>query len=137
MYHRGKGFARSWVFGMLDSNEKIAVLQIVDKRDQQTLMPIITKHISKDAKVHHDDWAVYRNLHQYGYDHSKVIHTKEFKAADGTHTNGIEGTWGVLKQRLCRMHGYPHERLQVFLDEYCFRLKHKGELVKAILNAIK
>ena len=134
--NRGKKYTKSWVFGMVDRGRRNVVLQIVAKRDTQTLLPLILKHIPKSTKVYHDDWAVYRNLHRHGYEHKVVVHTKQFKAKDGTHTNTIEGIWGVLKQRINRMHGIRHENLYLVLDEYCYRFYHKGHMLEAVLKAL-
>lgn len=134
--NRGKQFERDWIFGMVDTRRNMMILKMVDKRDTPTLLPIIQKHIDHSYYIHHDDWAVYRNLNQHGYSHSTVVHTREFVAEDGTHTNGMEGMWGAIKQRLARMHGYTHSRLQVFMNEECFRYLNKGNMLPATLNAL-
>jgi transposase-like protein len=134
--NRGKKFQRSWVFGLVDRSSNNVVLKIVEKRDSQTLIPIITENVSNEAVVYHDDWAVYRKLEKFGYKHKVVIHSKEFKSKDGTHTNTIEGIWGVLKQRLGRMHGLRHTSIQMFLNEYSFRFHHRKHVLTAICNIL-
>jgi IS1 family transposase len=136
-YHKGKVHQRSWVFGIVERHSRNLVLEVVRKRDKATLMPIINEHVSKAAIINHDDWASYRSLANYGYQHKIVIHSKEFKSKDGAHTNTIEGVWGVLKQRLGRMHGLRHQFLPLFLDEYSFRYSNKGHVLSALLKSLK
>lgn len=47
--------------------------------------------------VMHDGWKSYGCLTDAGFSHSEVNHSVEFKAADGTHTNSIEGVILVSK----------------------------------------
>lgn len=94
--NKGKKFDKDWVFGIVDTTNRILVTKIVDKRDSQTLIPIITTHVDQSCHINHDDWAVYRRLEQHGYSHSTVVHSREFVASDGTHTQGIEGVWGHI-----------------------------------------
>ena len=134
--NKGREFKKSWVFGLVDRNTRTLCLQIIKQRNTQTRIPIIQDHVDITATIYHDDCAVYRHLDQYGYRHNVVVHTKEFRAKDGTHTNTIEGIWGVLKQRLGRMHGIRHENLQNFLDEYCFRFQNKSKMLSALFDSL-
>ena len=110
-------------WGMVQRGTDNILLAVVHKRDRETLMPLINNHIPKASTIFHDDWPVYRNLEQQGYTHHVVVHSREFRASDGTHTNTIEGVWGVLKQRMGRMHGYTHDKLQWFLNGYTYVYK--------------
>lgn len=87
--NRGKKFHKDWVFGMIDTTTRMIVLQMVATRDTGTLLPLIQKHVDTGCHIAHDGWGVYMNLQNHGYQHhSTVIHTREFVAQDGTHTNG-------------------------------------------------
>ena len=121
---------------MIDTENKMMVLQMVAKRDTQTLLPIIQKHVDHSCHINHDDWAVYRNLNRHGYSHSTEVHSRKFVADDGTHTNGMEGMWGAIKQRISRMHGYSHSRLQVLLNGECYRYSNKENMLAATLSAL-
>ena len=87
-YNRGAFFKKTIVFGIVDktTSDKVS-FHVVMNRKKATLMPIIQKHIKDNCTIHHDDFASYRKLHDYGYNHSSVNHSVEFVAQDGTCTN--------------------------------------------------
>ena len=127
-YHRGsRGVTPGlWVFGLVDRETKEVRLEVVEKRDKDTLLPIIRKNVRRGTTIYSDDWASYRGLkEELGVNHFVVIHKKEFKRKleDGTevHTNTIEGYWGNIKRKLKFMRGTSREKLPGYLDEYMFR----------------
>ena len=115
-YHRGKKNKRCWVFGMVQRDEPKLVLQIVPDRKKA----ILKKHVVTEATVFHDDWASYRLLHEHGYTHGVVNHSKKFKSEEGVCTNTIEGIWGNVKEKIAAMHGLREDNLQSFLDEFTY-----------------
>ena len=134
--NKGKYFKKQWIFGIVERGTRKLLLKIVPDRTQATLLPIITAHISTSANVHHDDWPSYRSLHKMGYQDLIVNHTQTFKGLDGACTNTIEGIWGVLKQRIIRMHGIDSSKLEDYVDEYVFRYYHKDDMIQAMVKAI-
>ena len=135
-YNKGDIHPKQWVFGVTERLTNKVLFTVVQNRTKATLLPIILKHISKGATLHHDDWAAYRLLHQLGYKHLIVNHSKEFKSKDGACTNTIEGLWGVIKQRITRMHGVEQSKLSLYLDEFSFRYFHKHDMLSALLQAL-
>ena len=134
--NRGKVWKKKWVFGIKGHNRKIFMTTVPDRK-KATLQPYILKHISKTAIIHHDDWASYRNLHKVGYNHKIVKHTKNFKdPITGACTNGIEGIWGNMKQRITRMHGCHIDKLDCYLHEFSFRYMNKDNMLPATINAL-
>ena len=119
-YNKGAVHPRKWIFGITERSTNKVFLQIVNNRTKATLIPLITKYISQQGTIHHDDWAAYRKLHDIGFKHLIVNHTKEFKSKEGACTNTIEGIWGVIKQRITRMHGIDGRKLEACLDEFTF-----------------
>ena len=105
-YNRGKmpnpGF---WVFGAVERGTNKFVLWIVDKRDRETLQPLIKQNIERGTMIYSDDWSVYRNLEDIGYGHEIVNHSVEFVNENGAHTNTIEGFWGVWKANFKQIRG--------------------------------
>eukprot|EP00731_Ephydatia_muelleri_P020791 Em0013g518a len=61
---------------MADTSQKPATgfVQIVDKRDAATLVPIITAHVAPGTIVHSDGWASYSQV-PYGTSHGTVNHS--------------------------------------------------------------
>ena len=133
--NRGKRFKKQWVFGIKGVEQRKVFLTTIPNRSKATLIPYIRRFIGKSATIHHDDWAAYRSLDKLGYKHKIVNHTKEFKSATGACTNGIEGIWGVLKERNCRMHGVVMDKLDTYLSEYSFRYSNQN-VEAALLTAM-
>ena len=91
-YHRGRPPQQEvWVFGMVDTSQQPALgfMQIVQRRDAATLLPIIQAHINPGTEI---QWAVYGNVGTLPgvAAHRTVNHSLEFVAADGTHTQHVE-----------------------------------------------
>lgn len=134
--NKGDVHKKQWVFGITERNTNKVLFKLVDNRTKKTLLPIILKHISKNAILHHDDWPSYRKLSNLGFSDLVVNHTKGFKGPGGACTNTIEGLWGVMKQRIIRMHGLMMSKLDLYLDEYVFRYYHKDNMLNALLESM-
>jgi transposase-like protein len=120
-YNRGTGNQKYWVFGMLERGTRNSVLQLVERRDRQTLLPIIKAHVEEGSTIYSDQWAAYFTLKDEGYTHLTVNHSEEFMSAEGCCTNGIEGLWGLAKLRIKKMKGVLPCRLPIYLDEFMYR----------------
>lgn len=46
-YHRGTGRQYYWVFGMVERNSRKAVMQLVERRNTDTLLPNISNYASE------------------------------------------------------------------------------------------
>lgn len=115
---RGAKHEKYSVFGIVEKSGRRSVLYIVPNRKRETLLPLIRKHISTDCHINHDGFVVYNNLAAEGYSHSVVNHNLEFVTPERIHTNTIEGLWGLIKQRIARMHGLPSvDSLAALLDD--------------------
>ena len=90
---------RYWLFGISDAKNHKCYLELVESRDQATLLPIIERCVPKTSniKIVSDGWASYSSLADRGYQHSVVIHKEEFVNAQGEHTNSVESLWSQLE----------------------------------------
>ena len=88
------------MFGAKERNTRNAFMHIVQKRNRDTLLPIIKSHIEIGSTIYSDQWGAYCTLAEEGYHHDTVNHSKEFKSATGVCTNGIEGLWGNVKLKI-------------------------------------
>jgi len=52
------------------------VFFIVNKRDRDTLLPIIIQEIEPESTVHSDEWRAYSTLKNHGFLHQTVNHSK-------------------------------------------------------------
>jgi transposase-like protein len=69
-YNRGNPTGtRIWIFGMVQRSSNKIIMYPVDKRDAQTLIPLIKKHVSPGSRIFLDSWAAYIHLNQLGYGH--------------------------------------------------------------------
>ena len=79
---QGRPVPAMWVFGGVDTTTKDFFkffMQIVPRRDAQTLLPIITRHIAAGSTIWSDEWAAYNGLAGLnGYAHSTVNHSQRF-----------------------------------------------------------
>ena len=132
--NKGNVYKKQWVFGITQRSSNKVFFQLVDKRTKTVLLPLITKYISKSAILHHDDWPAYRKLSQLGYKDVVVKHCKGFKGPTGACTNTIEGLWGVMKQRIIRMHGIEISKLDSYLCEYTYRYFHRQNMLDALIH---
>lgn len=122
-YHRGSGNQNVWVFGATERSTRNAFMQIVDKRDRATLLPIIKSHIDTGSTIFSDQWGAYFTLNEEGYTHDTVNHSKEFKSRTGCCTNTIEGLWGNNKLKIKKMKGVLPSHISEILDDYMYRYR--------------
>ena len=127
-YNRGRPFKRRWLFGISDSKKHKCHMEIVDSRDETTLLNIIEKHVSKRSNVRivSDGWASYGKLQELGYQHSVVIHAEEFVNSEGYHTNSIESVWSQMKIWMNSMHGLNGNHFDRYLCEFLYRYNYSN-----------
>lgn len=108
-YNRGRYTGGVWVFGGVDRLSGQCFMEIVPRRNRQTLFPIIQQHIAVGSRIISDMWAAYRTLPQLAnaYTHDYINHSLHF--VDPTdphvHTQTIEGLWNRVKRKHKRMCG--------------------------------
>ncbi|KAG5679537.1 hypothetical protein PVAND_009097 [Polypedilum vanderplanki] len=97
-YNRGKRVEGQWIFGLLERETGDIILVPVEKRDRDTLIPIIQKYVLPGSTIISDFWKSYDTLNDLGYQHLKVNHSITFKDPEtGANTNRIESTWRAAK----------------------------------------
>ena len=94
---------------------------VVPDRKRSTLLPILYRYVHKGSKIHSDAWKAYMGMEKDpGYvfsEHKVVVHEKEYKSAEGVHTNTCEGMWySVFKKNISKQkykaHALPGELLR-------------------------
>ncbi|CAF3283021.1 unnamed protein product, partial [Rotaria sp. Silwood2] len=67
----------------------------VERRDTETLLPIIEEYIVPGTTIHSDEWAAYRSLSNCPeYIHLTVNHSVIFvNPTTKVHTQNIENSW--------------------------------------------
>lgn len=138
-YNRGHAVEGAWVVGGIErSIERKFFAEIVVKRDAETLLAVIERHVLPGSIVHTDCWKGYDQLARlFDLDHHRVNHSKEYvNKIDGTHTNTIEAKWGALKRKIS-IRGRVKDRLQSHLFEQIWRNKHSSCLWTSFIDALR
>ncbi|XP_068232212.1 uncharacterized protein [Palaemon carinicauda] len=128
-----------WVFGLKKGLD--CRYFFVDRRDRNTLLPIIIRECAQGSVIHSDEWPAYGTLNSHGFLHSTVNHQRHYVDPNtGTHTQSIERSWLDAKIKiLLTMRGTAIHMLQSHLDEYCYRMMRKEsvDLYSDFLNDIR
>jgi len=137
--HRGRIPSECWVLGGLvrGSNPQRCFLEIVAKRDEQTLTEVIMRRVHPRAFIITDGWKSYTNLSNIGFRHKSVNHSKNFLCPEDPtiHTQGVENMWRCLRRFLNSKGSYSRRHLQSYIDEFIFR-KHFTNPFESIVSAI-
>lgn len=136
-YHRGHHVEGQWVFGGIEEGSRKCFVVAVEKRDEQTLLPIIQKWIEPGTIIVSDCWKAYSTLEKHGYEHRTVNHSVEFVNKEGDHTNKIEGHWRHAKCKL-PMFGVRKHLFSTYLAEFMWRYMHRNDdLFSVFLKDVK
>ena len=87
-YHRGHHVEGQWVFGGIESDSRKSFLKPVDKRDEQTFLPIIQKWSKPGTTIISDCYCC---------THKTLNHSEKFVNKDGDNMNKIKGHWRHAK----------------------------------------
>ena len=99
-------------------------LRFVERRNRQTLDPLINQHLRPHSTVWSDQFKAYFHLKELENvdSHLTVNHSVHFLDPEtGVHTNGIEGLWGRMKLFLSKKSGIPREQIPGYIDEFWWR----------------
>ena len=96
---------------------------VVQRRDADTLIPLIKRHCVTKSDIHSDEWRAYNKLNKHGYQHYKVNHKINFvNPVTGKHTQLIECLWRVNKKQISnRIRGSCIENLKEYLGQQWFK----------------
>ncbi|KAJ1519070.1 hypothetical protein ONE63_011312 [Megalurothrips usitatus] len=129
-YNTGSGVRKTsvekWVLGIYDINLKLGVVVYVVKRHKTTLMPLIQEYVKPGSVIWTDGWAAYKGHDKCGYAHHTVNHSKDFKSADGTCTNGVEGYWSTLEQFCRHTEVLRRKLLAEHIDHFMYQQHFRG-----------
>lgn len=95
-------------------------------KHERDAVPLILKHVSKEAKVRADEASHWNILNAYYADFKTVNHSKDGYAVNGIHTNWVESFNGRIRRGQKGVHHHiagPH--LQNYADEYTWREDHR------------
>lgn len=99
---------------MVERDSNTLLIYPVSDRSEDTLIPIIERHVEAGFTIYSDGWSAYCGLNELGYNHFIVLHKYSFKKVYinqdtrkevEIHTNRIEGAWKHAKDYFRRMSG--------------------------------
>lgn len=128
--HVGRIRDGTWILGIIERGSKRFRLEICpnNKRDADTLLPLIEKHVEQGSTIHTDKWKAYSALSRSGYFHFPVNHSQNFvDPVTGAHTQTIEASWRSLKETLRKNGIHADEKLGDRMMEFLFRRKCRLE----------
>jgi len=109
----------------------------VEKRDANTLLPIIQNEVLKGTTIHSDQWKAYSKLPDHGYVHETVNHSVNFiDPTSGAHTQTIECLWRHVKVRCSIKSCGASSLLERQLIEAWWRSLHKANLLTSFLHGV-
>lgn len=112
------------VFGLVERNGRLVAMRVRD-RQRATVMPIIHKTVSKDARIMTDEHKAYKTLSDI-YGHEMVNHSEGEYVVGACHTNTIEGFWSLLKRGIIGIyHNVSEKHLDAYVDEFEYRYNTK------------
>ena len=140
-YHRGRRpSSEQWVFGLVDTTQTPALgyMELVQRRDAATLLPIIQQHTLPGTTIWSDDWAAYRRVASLPgvSSHEVVNHSLNFiDSITGVQTQAVESYWNRVKRKFKKMMGVSADQLALHLDEFMWRERY-GKTVGKAFNGI-
>ena len=137
--NRGSHREGAWVIGGIEQTNEIKFfMEVVDKRDAETIVDVLSRHIAAGSIVHTDCWRGYIGIDsKLSVSHFTVNHSVGFvNQENGINTNSIEGKWAALKRRIT-LRGRVQDKQGMYLFEQIWRFKNKDVLWDSFLDAIK
>ena len=137
MYHLGRYVERKWVFGSICRETKARFLVPVERRDKDTLIPIIRAQILPGICVMSGMWKAYDYLQGRGLQssHSEPQPKLPVDPDTGAHTQRIENTrWGI-KRSIPRT-GISKDLFGSYLQEWLWRKQYGEDPLRNIIEHI-
>lgn len=129
-YNRGRLVSnQQWFFGGVERGSGRCFLHPVERRDANTLLPLIQQYILPGSIIISDMWAAYGRIDQLPelYTHYTVNHSENFVDPEtGAHTQTIEGTWCHFKRRHKKEMGTARSLLVSYLFLFIWRREFSG-----------
>lgn len=79
-YNRGRNLQEIWLFGGIERvSKKLFLVPLIDqKRDSNSLIPLVKKYILPGTIIVSDSWRAYSKLKEYNCTHWVINHSKNF-----------------------------------------------------------
>jgi len=132
-----EGSHKTAVIGIVQRQGKVSA-KVVTNVKRSTVMPLIEKNVAQKTIIYTDEYAVYNNLANEGFNHVRCNHAEGDYVVGRAHTNTIEGFWSLVKRGISGVyHAVSPKYLQSYLNEYQFRYNHRLEECPMFLTVLK
>lgn len=123
--NHGRRIDGPWVFGLKKGLD--CRYFFVERRDRDTLQPIIQREVAEGSVIHSDEWLAYANLNQLNYNHLTVNHKQNYVDPNTqANTQSIERSWLDAKIRMMKKMRRTHSTtFQSQLDFMCWQKMRK------------
>jgi transposase-like protein/predicted RNA-binding Zn-ribbon protein involved in translation (DUF1610 family) len=116
-----KGTNKVLVMGMVERDGRIVAGPVPDTT-QNTLEPIVLRHVHPESIVSTDEAGAYNDLRHSFRQHGRVNHSFEEWVRGIHHTNTIEGHWSQLKRSIRGTHVHVSSKhLWKYVSEFSYR----------------
>jgi transposase len=137
---RLRGQYRPNVVAMVERGGRVRA-RIVDDRKLPTLTRTVKEHVMPASILFTDDYVAYQTIAKGYGGHHRINHTAKVYVDGETHTNTVEGFFGIFKNSIRGTHhAISLEYLQNYLDEHTFRYNRRNSaqpMFWAILERVR
>ena len=109
------------VYGAAERSGELRATVIPDSR-ANTLLATTRQYVLPESLIYTDEWKPYQRLGKLGYTHKRIQHKARIYVDGDTHTQTIDGFFGLFKNGIrATHHGVSEKWLQGYLNEYVWR----------------
>jgi transposase-like protein len=100
---------------------------LISGRTTGAIRKAVTEHVLPSSMIFTDEYAGYNEVGQQFRGHRRIKHLERIYAEGDTHTQTIEGFFGLFKNGVRGVyHAISTAYLQNYLDEYAFRYNRRN-----------
>jgi len=130
-----------WALCMVDTskNPAIGYIQLIERRNAESLIPIIARTVRSGSIIHSDEWKAYNAISKCGeYEHKKVVHKYNFvDPQTGVHTQNVESFNNKIKYQIKMAKGVTTDFREKFITEFLFFDTYKDNVFHKLVDLIK
>ena len=116
---------KTMVFAAVERGGRVKTRIVSDSR-ARTLRPVMHEFVMPGSILFTDDWRAYPLAAKGSYEHRRINHSLKIYVAGTTHTQTIEGFFGLFKNGVRGVyHAVSTKWLQSYLDEYAWRYNRR------------
>lgn len=122
---------KSTVLGIVERGGNV-VTQVVPTTNRSVINKALTENVRRGSVVHTDSAGYYNDIRHLAYQHKTVNHSAKEWVRGTSHTNTIDGFWGMLKRGIKGTHIHistQHVEKYAKEFEYRYNRRHTPEVM--------